>query len=64
MSLSRWIGRRGRAAVCRDVVRLEHDDNAEEEAEGLQGPDREDTEDLGVNAEVRRTANAARVAPR
>jgi hypothetical protein len=63
VSLSRWVDRRGREAVFRDVDRLEHEDDAEVAAEGLQGADREDTDDRGGTAEGRRTADTARAAP-
>lgn len=62
VSLSRWVDRCGRAAVFCDVAHLEHEDDAEEAAEGLQGTDREDTDDLGGTADVRCTAAAARIA--
>jgi hypothetical protein len=63
VSLSRWVDRRGREAVFRDVGRLEHEADAEVAAEGLEGANREDTDDLGGTAGVQRTADSARVAP-
>jgi hypothetical protein len=63
VSLSRWIDRRGRAAVFRDVARLElDDDGTEEEADGRQGPHRADTDDPGGTAEAQRTADPAGIA--
>jgi hypothetical protein len=64
VSLSRWVDRRDRAAVFRDVARIEHDDDgAEEEADERQGPQRTDTDDPGGTAEVQRTAGPAGIAP-
>jgi len=64
VSLSRWIDRRGREAVFRDVARLEHDnDGAEEEADGRHGPHRADTDAPGGTAEAQRTAGPAGIAP-
>jgi len=64
VSLSRWIGRRGRTAVFRDVARLEcDDDGAEEEADERPGLHRPDTGDLGRTAGAQRAADPAGIAP-
>src|SRR5262249_18529972 len=53
VSLSRWVDRRSRAAVFRDVAHLERDDDGtEEEADERRGPHRTDTGDPGSTAEA------------
>lgn len=64
VSLSRWVDRRDRAAVFRDVARLEHDDDgAVEDADGRQRPYCADTDAPGGAAEVQRTVSPACIAP-
>jgi hypothetical protein len=64
VSLSRWVGRRGRAAVFRDVACLEHDDDdgAKEEVDG-QELHRTDIDAPGEVVEAQRTAGPTGIAP-